>query len=64
MKNLTARHIDENEARNRAVGEGWYAMRRDGTLRLGPFSTRDECLSEIARSISEPAPRRYWPGVH
>ena len=64
MKNLTPRHIDESESDNRGIKEGWYGMRRDGTLKLGPFSTRDECLTEIAQSTSEPAPRSYWPGVH
>ena len=37
MKNLTPRYINETESDNRGVKEGWYALRRNGSLRLGPF---------------------------
>lgn len=64
MNNLTPRHIDDNESDNRSVKAGWYAMRRNGSLRLGPFLSRDECLAEIAQAQPEPPPRSYWPRVH
>ena len=62
MNNLTPRLIDESESDNRSVKAGWYAMRRNGSLRFGPFSSRDECAAEIAQAQPEPAPRSYWPG--
>ena len=64
MKNLTPRYINENELDNRGVKEGWYALRRNGSLRLGPFLSREQCLAEIAQATGEPASRNYWPGVH
>ena len=64
MNNLTTRYINENESDNRGVKEGWYALRRNGSLRLGPFLSREQCLAEIAQATREPAPRSYWPGVH
>jgi hypothetical protein len=38
-------------------------LRRNGSLRLGPFLSREQCLAEIAQATREPAPRSYWPGV-
>lgn len=64
MKNLDPRHVNENKSDNRGIKEGWYAMRRNGTLKLGPFPSRDECLTEIERSLCEPEPRIYFPGAH
>jgi hypothetical protein len=64
MNNLTARHVDDSESDNRSIKAGWYAMRRNGSLRLGPFASRDECVAQIAKAEAEPAPRSYWPGVH
>jgi len=64
MNNLSPRHVNESESDNRSIKEGWYAMRRNGSLRLGPFSSREECLNEIAKADPEPAPRNCWPGVH
>ena len=64
VNNLTPRHIDDDESDNRSIKAGWYAMRRNGSLRLGPFSSREQCLAEIATAQPEPAPRSYWPGVH
>ena len=64
INNLTPRHVNESESDNRSIKEGWYAMRRNGSLRLGPFSSREECLTEIAQAKPEPPPRSYWPGVH
>lgn len=59
-ENLTPHHINENESDNRGAKEGWYAVGRNGTLKFGPFSSRTECLNEIAQSASEsgraPAP--------
>ena len=61
MDNLLPRHINKNESDNRGIKEGWYAMRRNGTLRLGPFSTKAECLTEIAQSTSENGEAPIWP---
>ena len=55
MNTLEPHLINENESDIRGIKEGWYAMRRNGTLRLGPFPSRDECLAEIAHSTAEPA---------
>ena len=64
MNNLTPRHVEDSESDNRSIKAGWYAMRRNGSLRLGPFSSRDECLTRIAEAKAEPAPPSYWPGEH
>ena len=64
MKTLRARHVDENESDNRGIKAGWYAMRGNGSLRLGPFLSREECLTQIAQAEPEPAPRSYWPKAH
>jgi hypothetical protein len=63
MEDLLPRYINENESDNRSIKEGWYAMRRNGTVRLGPFSTRAECVTKIAQSTSETggAPLSAWP---
>jgi len=61
VHNLTPRHIDQAESDNRTIKSGWYAMRRDGSLRLGPFASRDLCLAQIADAEPEPPPRSYWP---
>lgn len=36
-------------------------MRGNGTLRLGPFVSREECLTQIANAEPEPARPSYWP---
>lgn len=64
MRNLTPRHINEQESDNRSIKEGWYAMRRNGSLRLGPFSSREQCVVEIAQAQDEPAQPSYWPKAH
>jgi hypothetical protein len=63
MEDLLPRYINENESDNRGIKEGWYAMRRNGTVGLGPFSTRAECVTKIAQSTSETggAPLSAWP---
>jgi hypothetical protein len=64
MSGLTPRHVNDDESDNRSIKAGWYAMRRNGSLRLGPFSSRVECLAEIGQAKPEPPPRSYWAGVH
>jgi hypothetical protein len=64
MQNLIPRHINEQESDNRGIKEGWYAMRRNGSLRLGPFSNREECVAEIARARGEPERPSYWPAAN
>jgi hypothetical protein len=55
MQNLTPRYIAEQESDHRSIKEGWYAMRRNGSLRLGPFFSREQCVLEIAAAYDEPA---------
>jgi hypothetical protein len=64
MQNLTPRHINEQESDNRSIKEGWYAMRRNGSLRLGPFLSRERCVVEISQAQEEPARPSYWPKAH
>jgi hypothetical protein len=64
MNNLTPRHVNERESDMRGIKEGWYAIRRNGSLRLGPFTSREQCVAVIAQAGVEPAPRGYWPGAH
>ena len=64
MSNLTPHHINENESENRSVKAGWYAMRLNGTLKSGPFSSRDECMTEIAQAVFEPSQCGDAPNVH
>ena len=64
MQNLKPRHVNESESDNRGIKEGWYAMRRNGTFELGPFSNRAECMTEIEKSTPEPASRLNRPGNH
>jgi hypothetical protein len=47
MQNLIPRYIAEQESDNRSIKEGWYAMRRNGSIRLGPFFSREKCVLEI-----------------
>ncbi|MEA2994839.1 MAG: hypothetical protein QOG74_388 [Alphaproteobacteria bacterium] len=54
MRPLIPRHIAEQESDDRGIKEGWYAMRRNGTPRFGPFASRGECLVGIAQSKDEP----------
>ena len=64
MRVLIPRHIAEQESDDRGIKEGWYAMRRNGTPRFGPFASRGECLVVIAQSKDEPEPRRRPSGLH
>jgi len=64
MPNLTPHHINENESENRSVKAGWYAARLNGTLRSGPFLSRDECMTEIEKAVSEPSQCGDAPNVH
>jgi hypothetical protein len=57
MKTLTPRQVGESEADNRSIKTGWYAMRDNGSLRLGPFVSREECLTKIEECKPEPSPR-------
>jgi hypothetical protein len=64
MQHLIPRHIDEGESDDRGIKEGWYAMRRNGTPRFGPFASRGACLVGIAQSKDEPERRAIGPGVN
>ncbi len=64
MPHLTPHHINEHESENRAVKVSWYAIRLNGTLKSGPFSSRDECMTEIARAVSEPTQCGDSPNMH
>ena len=44
---MTSPHyINENKSDIRGIKPGWYAMDDAGKLSSGPFSNREECLSE------------------
>lgn len=62
MKDLLPFYINENESDNRGIKEGWYAMRRNGTVGLGPFSTRAECMTKIAQSFETSSAPCYRHG--
>jgi len=61
---LTTRYVNEAESDNRGIKMGWYAMRRDGSLLLGPFMNQEDCAAEIAQTEDRSEPRGYNPGVH
>ena len=54
MEKLTPRYISESESDNRSIKEGWYAVRRNGSVRFGPFLSREKCLLEMAAGEDEP----------
>jgi len=54
MQNLIPRHINEQKSDNRSIKEGWYATRRNGSLRLGPFLSREQCVVQISQAKDEP----------
>jgi hypothetical protein len=64
MQHLIPRHINEQESDNRSIKEGWYAMRRNGSLRLGPFLRREECVVQISQAKDETTRPSYWPEAH
>jgi hypothetical protein len=64
MQTLIPHHIDERQSDDRGIKAGWYAMRRDGTPRFGPFATRGECLVGIARFKDLPEPVLDRPGAY
>ena len=48
MQNLIPHYVTELESDNRGIKEGWYAVSRNGSLRFGPFSSREICVDTIA----------------
>jgi hypothetical protein len=52
MKNLTPRHINDAESDRRGIKDGWYAVNAVGKLDGGPFSNREDCLSDIDRQLA------------
>ena len=53
---MTAPHyISENKSDMRGIKHGWYAIEDDGNLSSGPFSSREECVTEITQPTRDDA---------
>ena len=48
MQNLIPHYVAAVESDNRGIKEGWYAVSRNGSLRFGPFFSREICVDKIA----------------
>ena len=46
-------YINEDRSEMRGIKPGWYAMDDAGKLLLGPFSSREECLSRGTQPTNE-----------
>jgi hypothetical protein len=64
MQNLSARHVQPEEAARLGVVSGWYSTKVSGTFVTGPHTTNEECLRKIAelnpppvKKIGVPTPR-------
>jgi len=42
-------YINEDKSEMRGIKPGWYATEDDGNLSLGPFASREECLSRCTQ---------------
>jgi len=49
MTESNPHYINERQSDLRAVKEGWYATDEHGHLLLGPFSSREICLTRISK---------------
>jgi hypothetical protein len=48
---MTAPHyVSENKSDMRGIKSGWYAIEDDGELSSGPFSSREECATNITEA--------------
>jgi hypothetical protein len=47
---MTAPHyMSDDKSDMRGIKSGWYAIEDDGAFSSGPFSSREECVTQIAR---------------
>jgi hypothetical protein len=52
INNQIPYYINEHQSDIRAIKDGWYAMDHEGHLSSGPFSSHDECLKKMSRSVA------------
>jgi hypothetical protein len=41
-------YVNEDKSDMRGIKPGWYAIEDDGDISSGPFSSRQECVEQIA----------------
>jgi hypothetical protein len=51
--NSNPHYINEDQSDIRGIKDGWYAMKEDGHLSWGPFSTREDCIMKISQATNE-----------
>ena len=54
-KDLTPRHIEKDESDRLGIKHGWYGIKLNGTLMIGPATSQDECLRQIDKLGASPA---------
>lgn len=52
MTDSNPHYINELQSDLRGVKEGWYAIDARGSLLLGPFNTREICLTRITQAAN------------
>lgn len=59
-KELSSRHVKQEESLRLGVVSGWYTTKMSGTFVTGPHATEQEAASKIAelRPPAPPAPKR------
>jgi hypothetical protein len=45
--------INDDRSEMRGIKPGWYAIDDDGNLALGPFSSRDQCLTRVTQAAND-----------
>lgn len=58
---LSPHYINERQSDIRGIKDGWYSMDDAGTLRFGPFFSRQECRQDCSEpeNTSLPAGWRW-----
>ncbi|MBY0381945.1 MAG: hypothetical protein K2W78_08525 [Xanthobacteraceae bacterium] len=57
-KELSSRHVKEEESRWLGVVSGWYTTKINGTFVSGPHATHEEALLKIAELRPPPSAKR------
>jgi hypothetical protein len=57
-------YVSENRSDMRGIKYGWYAIEDDGNLSAGPFSSFEECLTEISQSANGTTATKLQQGPH
>jgi hypothetical protein len=57
-KELSSRHVKEEEARRLGVVSGWYSTKINGTFVSGPHATHEEALLKIGELSPPPVAKR------